>query len=472
MTVSSQDTIRKYLGDGVTTTFLYNLPFIDTSDLVVTTLDTATAATVDLEEGTDYDISGTPVNGRYVNGANVVFYSGYIPLTGIEITISRRTSLTQEVDYLENDNFPAETHEGALDKLLLISQEVESRLDRAPSLSVTTAMSNIEYEDPEDGKGFYFDAATNKFKNTSANLEEVIAAAAGVEDFAAEAETAADNAAASAVAAAASAAAAASVSALNYASVAEQLTGTATNRVANPDTIAALWEKGADIASASTINIPATGGASFTITGTTTITALSQGAALKTGRRIRLTFSGILTLTHNATSLILPNATNNITTAAGDVCEFECIDSTNNYWRCLHYQRADGQALQSTTATAASQAQQEAASSTSVFVTPGRQQYHPSAAKGWLAYNRSTSTILSSYNVTSVSVASGNGYTKATWTTAFSATNYCAIGNSDNGHHVPVTAGILAATCEFYGYTYLGNVVNGTYVTIAAFGDQ
>jgi hypothetical protein len=52
-----------------------------------------------------------------------------------------------------------------------------------------------------------------------------------------------------------------------------------------------------------------------------------------------LVFEGVLTFTHNVTSLILPAAAN-ITTAAGDVATMISLGSGN--WRCLDYQRASG----------------------------------------------------------------------------------------------------------------------------------
>src|SRR5678816_3440784 len=51
-------------------------------------------------------------------------------------------------------------------------------------------------------------------------------------------------------------------------------------------------------------------------------------------------------------------------------------------------------------AQAASQAQQEAGSSTINFVTPGRQQFHPSAAKCWAitTVSAGTPTLAANYN--------------------------------------------------------------------------
>jgi hypothetical protein len=97
--------------------------------------------------------------------------------------------------------------------------------------------------------------------------------------------------------------------------------------------------KGADIASATTTDLATATGNYVHITGTTTITGLGTVSA---GVRFLLMFDGALTLTYNATSLLLPTAAS-ITTAAGDRCEVVSLGSGN--WRCLWYQRANGAPL-------------------------------------------------------------------------------------------------------------------------------
>lgn len=117
----------------------------------------------------------------------------------------------------------------------------------------------------------------------------------------------------------------------------------------------ALTLKGTDIASASTTNLAASTGCYVNITGTTTITALGTAAA---GVERICQFAGSLTLTYNATSLILPGIAN-ITTNAGDVATFVSLGSGN--WICTGYQRAvgvpwSGQYVLLATATASSSA--------------------------------------------------------------------------------------------------------------------
>jgi hypothetical protein len=119
-------------------------------------------------------------------------------------------------------------------------------------------------------------------------------------------------------------------------STTDVLNGTATTSAVTPDALAALWEKGADVASAGTVSLGE--GGSFHITGTATITDIDP-ATDKAGRFFVLTFDGSLTLTHNASTLILPTGAN-IQTAAGDTAIF--VSEGSDVVRCVGYQRADG----------------------------------------------------------------------------------------------------------------------------------
>ena len=84
--------------------------------------------------------------------------------------------------------------------------------------------------------------------------------------------------------------------------------------------------KGADIASASSIT-PGTDGDYYDITGTTTIAAIASRPA---GDLVRFQFDGIVTITHNATTLIMQKA-KDFTTKAGDMLAFMSEGGGN--WR-------------------------------------------------------------------------------------------------------------------------------------------
>ena len=95
----------------------------------------------------------------------------------------------------------------------------------------------------------------------------------------------------------------------------------------------------ASIASATTTNLSTVNSNYVTVTGTTTITALGT---LASGSVRFVRFTDALILTHNATSLILPNNLN-INTTAGDVVVF--ISEGSGNWRCINYFRANGRPI-------------------------------------------------------------------------------------------------------------------------------
>lgn len=96
-----------------------------------------------------------------------------------------------------------------------------------------------------------------------------------------------------------------------------------------------------DIASAATTNLGSSNTKRVRITGTTTIT--SFGTSIKRTREIR--FASTLTLTHNATTLILPTSAD-IRTEADDTCIAKSDDSGN--WRVTEYLRKTGERIDPT----------------------------------------------------------------------------------------------------------------------------
>lgn len=102
---------------------------------------------------------------------------------------------------------------------------------------------------------------------------------------------------------------------------------------------------GSNLASASSIDLSATDGSTHTVThssGTTAITSFGTAAA---GIKKRLVFSisgGTLSVTYNATSMILLGGAS-ITLANGDIMEVESLGSGN--WRGIHYPVAGYQPL-------------------------------------------------------------------------------------------------------------------------------
>lgn len=74
----------------------------------------------------------------------------------------------------------------------------------------------------------------------------------------------------------------------------------------------------------------------------------------------------------------------------------------------------------------ATQADMEAGTSLTAMVTPGRQHFHQSAVKCWGEFTANSTTILASYNITSVA-DTATGTMTVTIATDFSSANWCCM---------------------------------------------
>lgn len=124
--------------------------------------------------------------------------------------------------------------------------------------------------------------------------------------------------------------------------------------------------------------------------------------------------------------------------------------------------------------TAATQAEQEAASSTTVFVTPGRQQFHPSAAKCWayITVSGGTPTLATSYNITSITDTAA-GQVTVTIATDFSSTSWMALVSYEAGSTSNSPAGVVTGkTATALTISYNGGAGDPTAWNFMGMGDQ
>jgi microcystin-dependent protein len=126
---------------------------------------------------------------------------------------------------------------------------------------------------------------------------------------------------------------------LTTSSNAETLLGTDSTKAVTPDSNAALWEQGADVAAQ--FMLPIGDGGYFTVTGSATTTGISATND-HAGREVELRFTGSPALAHNATSFILLTGAN-IFAAPGDIARFRSEGAGN--WRMVSYQRVSGQSI-------------------------------------------------------------------------------------------------------------------------------
>lgn len=85
------------------------------------------------------------------------------------------------------------------------------------------------------------------------------------------------------------------------------------------------------------------------------------------------------------------------------------------------------------------QSEQETGTDVVRAVTPGRQHFHPSAAKAWVRFNNA-GTVAASYNITSIT-DSGEGDWSVNIATDFSSASYCGV----------MTSSAVSTSLDFYG---------------------
>lgn len=120
MTITAGITEISYAGDNASTVFPVPFPFHDETDLlIVLTAPDGAAQTL---------TSGFTITGGDGETGEVTLDA---PLaSGYTLTIADNPELSQQVDYISNDAFPAETHEFALDKLTRIAKRHNARFGR------------------------------------------------------------------------------------------------------------------------------------------------------------------------------------------------------------------------------------------------------------------------------------------------------------------------------------------------------
>ncbi len=118
MSVDTLNTTTVAQGDSSTTTFPITFDFLANEQIKVKT----TTADVEafLVEGVDFTLEGG-------NPATEVEMTT-APDTDTEVTVYRDTPKLQDTDYQDTGAFPAEAHEDALDKIVMMIQEVAAAL--------------------------------------------------------------------------------------------------------------------------------------------------------------------------------------------------------------------------------------------------------------------------------------------------------------------------------------------------------
>ena len=158
MTVSTQTTKIVYQGNGSTIQFTVPFRFVREADLrVIVCSEDGTENELTLT--TDYVLSGA---GQPTGGSCTL---NQAPGAAETLTILRDPDLVQETDYQENDAFPAETHEAALDLLTMIAQANRERIERAVKLPVSSPLTDLVLSRPEAGRALVWNGDGDGLEN-------------------------------------------------------------------------------------------------------------------------------------------------------------------------------------------------------------------------------------------------------------------------------------------------------------------
>lgn len=279
MTIETTANRISYTGSGTTGPFSFPYYFLADGDLTVikTTIADGTEETLTLT--TDYTVSGA---GEAAGGSVTLVAT---LSSAYKLTIIRDPDILQPADYPANDRFPAATHEEALDRATMIMQRLKDLIDRSFRLS-DGDVSGISLILQNLGAGKLI--AVN---SAGTGIESIAAADVDLATVSAFIQTLFDDA--------------------DAATARTTLGAAATG--ANIFTGLQTFAAGADIASASTLDLTAATGNIVRITGTTATSSVT----LNDGQMVVCVAVGAWPLTHHSTNHPLPGSTN-YTCSPGD----------------------------------------------------------------------------------------------------------------------------------------------------------
>lgn len=158
MTVSASYSPTQYTGNGSTTAFSTDWPFLETADVSVSQKDATT--------GVVTDVTGSvTVTGGSGSSGTVTF--SVAPASGDTITISRNVPFTQTSDYVENTAFLAENLEDSLDKLTYLVQQSNNSSSNSAQFSDADSVSfNSVFPTPVASAALTINSGNNGFEWT------------------------------------------------------------------------------------------------------------------------------------------------------------------------------------------------------------------------------------------------------------------------------------------------------------------
>ena len=163
MTIASQTSKVSYAGsDAYTSPKTFTVPFYFVKDADVAVVRrSANGAETPFILTTHYTLSGA---GDLQGGSCTLATA---PATGETVVIYRDPAIVQETDYQENDAFPAQTHEAALDLLTMIDQAQEEKLGRAVKAAISSGLNDLELPAASPGAALVWNTTGDGLANAA-----------------------------------------------------------------------------------------------------------------------------------------------------------------------------------------------------------------------------------------------------------------------------------------------------------------
>ena len=153
MSLASATNRVDYTGNGSVDTYSYTFKIFAQTDLLVTVRDTSGVET-ELTLTTDYTVTGVGASAGgtivLVNSSQAWLTAGGDLKSSYALTIRRVRPVTQSTDIRNQGEFYPETHEDALDHLIMVDQQQQDELDRSLKLPETVSSSDFNPILPSD----------------------------------------------------------------------------------------------------------------------------------------------------------------------------------------------------------------------------------------------------------------------------------------------------------------------------------
>ena len=445
MTLSSETVRTSYDGDDATVAFSTVFVFWDDSDVRVVHRDSSGTETVYVK-GTNYTLTG----GSGAVGT-VTTKTGFTVATGEKLVIISARANTQGTSLATGGALPSANIEQAFDQTVRLVQQDAEELGRKVGFSETSTNSDIDLPDLVASELWQVNSAGTAL--TSVTLAEISSSALTTPVTLVNGGAEVDLT---------------GLTGSDYIRLNSGKTALEGQNIS--ETVANLFAKGSDIASADPLVIGTDGGY-FDVTGTTTFDEQTVAA----GRLYMLQFDGALTMTDDADH-DLGGA--DITTAAGDRAIFYATAA--NTVQLISFWREGGQVTGQAT-----QAAIEAETNENTYVPPDLMKHHPGVGKAWLNFDGTTvdgnadlAGVGDSYNVTSV-VDNGSGDYTIAWATDFSSANYALAGMARSATtSQSLTVGVANDAAPAAGSVTIevqndaGTKADEEYISVMAMGDQ